>query len=117
MKFLRFSVYLAVALLSALSLGGCTKVEEPDYREHDYGYVQFKLYKEASYPGTKAGDNDPLEKLSDATKIKVTLGYGDDVIYQTLTFSYADDLSAEYGIRSEKLKLLAGEYKLSSFVL
>ena len=117
MKFLRFSVYLAVALLSVLSFGSCTKVEEPDYREHDYGYVQFKLYKEASYPGTKAGENIPLEYLSDATKIKVTLGYGDDVIYQTLTFSYADDLSAEYGIRSEKLKLLAGEYKVSSFVL
>lgn len=117
MKLLRFSVYLAVALLSALALGSCTKVEEPDYREHDYGYVQFKLYKEASYPGTKAIGNDPLEYLSDATKIKVTLGYGDDLIYQTLTFSYADAATAEYGIRTEKLKLLAGEYKLLSFVL
>ena len=117
MKFLRFSVYLAVALLSALSFGGCSKVQEPDYREHDYGYVQFKLYKEASYPGTKAIGNDPLEYLSDATKIKVTLGYGDDLIYQTLTFSYADAVSAEFGIRTEKLKLLAGEYKLLSFVL
>ena len=117
MKFLRFSVYLAVALLSALFLGSCAKVQEPDYREHDYGYVQFKLYKEASYPGTKAIGNDPLEYLSDATKIKVTLGYGEDLIFQTLTFSYADASSAEYGIRTEKLKLLAGEYKLLSFVL
>jgi len=89
----------------------------PDLREHDYGYVQFRLYKEASYPGGRAVGDDPLTYLRDATKIKVTLGYGDDLIYQTLTFSYSDAESAEYGIRSEKLKLLTGEYTLLSYVL
>ena len=116
MKLLRFSVYLLLTITSVFFLTGCA-VDEPDYREQDYGYVQFKLYKEASYPTTKAIGNDPLEFLSDATKIKVTLGYGGDLIYQTLTFSYSDAASAEFGIRSEKLKLLAGEYTLLSFVL
>ena len=117
MKFPRFSVFLAFALFLTFSFGSCSRVEEPDYREQDYGYVQFKLYKEASYPGSKAGGNSPLEYLTDATKIKVTLGYGDDLIYQTLTFSYADAANAEFGIRSEKLKLLSGEYNLLSFIL
>ncbi len=115
MKFLRLSACLACFLLSLFS--SCTRLEEKSLWEKDYGYVQFKLYKQASYPGTKAIGNDPLEYLKDATKIKVTLGYGDDLIYQTLTFSYADAQNAEFGIRSEKLKLLVGEYSLLSFVL
>ena len=113
MKFLRFSVYLAVALLSALFLGSCTKVEEPDYREHDYGYVQFKLYKEASYQSTKAS----LEYLRDVCKIQVSLKSDVHTVVQTLVLSSSDDLAAEYGLRSDKLKLLAGKYKVLSFVL
>ena len=113
MKFLRFSVYLAVALLSALFLGCCTKVEEPDYREHDYGYVQFKLYKEASYQSTKAS----LEYLRDVCKIQVSLKSDVHTVVQTLVLSSSDDLAAEYGLRSDKLKLLAGKYKVLSFVL
>ena len=54
MKFLRFSIYLVSAILISLSFGSCSKVEEPDWRDQDYGYVQFKLYKDASYDGTKA---------------------------------------------------------------
>ena len=113
MKFLRFSVYLAVALLSALFLGSCTKVEEPDYREHDYGYVQFKLYKEASYHGTKAS----LEYLRDVCKVQVSLKSEVQTVVQTLVLSSSNDAAAEYGLRSDKLKLLAGKYKVLSFVL
>ena len=113
MKFLRFSVYLAVALLSAFSLGSCTKVEEPDYREHDYGYVQFKLYKEASYQTTKA----TIDYLKDVCKIQVNLKSDIQTVVQTLVLSSANDAAAEYGLRSDKLKLLAGKYKVLSFVL
>ena len=113
MKFLRFSVYLAVALLSALFLGSCTKIEEPDYREHDYGYVQFKLYKEASYHGTKAS----LEYLRDVCKVQVSLKSEVQTVVQTLVLSSSNDAAAEYGLRSDKLKLLAGKYKVLSFVL
>ena len=113
MKFLKFSVYLAVALLSAFSLGNCTKVEEPDYREHDYGYVQFKLYKEASYQNTKAS----IEYLKDVCKIQVNLKSDNQTVVQTLVLSSANDAAAEYGLRSDKLKLLAGKYKVLSFIL
>ena len=113
MKLLRFSVYLAVALLSSFSFGSCTKIEEPDYREHDYGYVQFKLYKEASYQGTKAS----LEYLRDVCKIQVSLKSDVQTVIQTLVLSSSNDLAAEYGLRSDKLKLLAGNYKVLSFIL
>ena len=75
MKFKGNMILLAAILFPILILGGCTKVEEPDYREKTYGYVQFKLYKEASYGDTKAVV-DMLDFLRDVTKIKVTLRYG-----------------------------------------
>ena len=105
---------MAVALCSVLCLGGCSKAEEPDNRELAYGHVQFKLYKEASYPGTKA---DQLEYLGDVAKIKVTLRYGENLISQTMVASAANDEAAEFGLRSDKLKLLAGDYRVLTFVL
>ena len=43
-----FKIDLFVAMLALVFTSACTQVEE-DLREHDYGYVQFKLYKAASY--------------------------------------------------------------------
>lgn len=103
-----------MALCSLLYLGGCSKVEEPDNRDLAYGHVQFKLYKEASYPGTKA---DQLEYLGDVAKIKVTLRYGENLISQTMVASAANDEAAEFGLRSDKFKLLAGDYRVLTFVL
>lgn len=103
-----------MALCSLLYLGGCSKVEEPDNRDLAYGHVQFKLYKEASYSGTKA---DQLEYLGDVAKIKVTLRYGENLISQTMVASAANDEAAEFGLRSDKLKLLAGDYRVLTFVL
>lgn len=103
-------------LAGVFALAGCAKVNEPDYREHEYGYVQFKLYKEASYEGTKA-DEGQLEYLNDVTKVRVTLKYGEDLISQTLVMSASNEESAEYGIRSDKLKLLAGRYMVINYSL
>ena len=113
MKFLRFSV-LFVACLAFLA--GCAKEEVAGNGEKDYGYVQCKLYKEASYDATKAVVPQ-LEYLGDATKIMVMLQYGDNQITQTLTLSASNSEAAEYGLRSEKLKLVAGEYSITAFTL
>lgn len=87
-----------------------------DYREKDYGYVQFKLYKEASYETTKAIVEE-LDYLSQVSKVTVTLEYGESRISQTLVVSASSNEAAEYGMRSDKLKLLAGEYRLMKFTL
>ena len=105
-------------ILSALSLAllfGCANMQEPDYTEKDYGYVQFKLYKTASY--TKAGEDKVLAYLSDATKIRVTLSDGKKTINQSLVLNSYDAESAEFGLRSDKMKLLAGKYRIVSYVL
>ena len=114
MRYLR-NILLFV-LASVLVFAGCAKVQEPDNREHDYGYVQFKLYKEASYEGTKA-EQSQLEYLKDVAKVRVTLKYNDDMISQTLVMTASNDEAAEYGLRSDKLKLLAGNYQVLAFTL
>ncbi len=116
-----------MALVSVLLcgiLGGCTPEEAADNREHDYGYIQFKLYKSASYDDMVAGSTpstkavvDELDYLSDASKVKVTLEYGKTTISQTLPISAAGREEAEFGMRSDKLRLLAGEYKVKLFSL
>ena len=101
-------------ILSAVILAlGCAK-SEPDYRNDDYGFAQFKLYKHASY-GTRAV-KPTLDYLAEACKVKVTLGYGETTLAQTLTL-YSVEGSAEEGLRSDKLQLLTGEYRLVAFSL
>ena len=106
---------LTVACVAALSFGSCSKAE-PDYREKEHGYVQFKLYKEASYEGTKAIVSQ-LDYLADAAKLKVTLRYEGNDITQTLVLNSSNEDAAEFGLRSDKLKLLAGTYKVLTFTL
>lgn len=99
----------------AIMAVGCSKDATPDYRNPDYGYAQFKLYKEQSYDSRAL--KGTLDYLAEACKVKVTLGYEDTTIAQTLTLSAADAASAEFGLRSDKLKLLTGEYRLVAFSL
>ena len=112
MKYLRNIILM---VLAAMALASCVKEHEPDYREQTYGYVQFKLYKEASYEATKA-DNQ-LEYLKDVAKIQVVLTFEGNQISQTLVAGAANDEAAEFGLRSDKLKLLAGSYEVLTFAL
>ncbi|MBO5942054.1 MAG: DUF4458 domain-containing protein [Bacteroidales bacterium] len=117
MRYLRNIVLL---VLSVVAVASCSMKEEPDYREQDYGHVQFKLYKAASYeaqPEVTKAVMTQLEYLKDVTKIKVTLRYEGNIISQTLVMTAANDDAAEFGLRSDKLKLLAGRYDVLTFCL
>ena len=106
-------------MLALLGLQSC-KQDVADYREHDYGYVQFKLYKSASYvPSTSTrAVVEELDYLADACKIEVNLYNKENRQFrQSLILSAADNSAAEFGLRSDKLKLLAGDYKLGEVVL
>ncbi len=114
----RIVLLALTALLSvtAALMTGCVREELPDNRETEYGYVQFKLYKEASYE-TKAVVSQ-LDSLSQAEKIAVSLLDSDGMtITQTLTLTASDAAAADYGLRSDKLRLLAGEYQIVNYVL
>lgn len=113
MRILKSSILLALATI--LAFASCTKVEEPDYREKEYGYVQFKLYK--GVPENTKAILEQLDYLGDATKILVTFSTGENMISQTLVLSATSEEAAEYGLRSEKLQLVAGVYNLKTIAL
>ena len=106
--FLTFWAFILLALVS------CSKVGE--MTDDSYGYVQFKLYKEASYVPSKALETR-LDYLHDVSKIRVTMRYGKNDITQTLVMNASNDEAAEYGMRSDKIKLLSGRYELAMFTL
>lgn len=100
-------------LVSAFLFMGCRN-EELDGGLGGYGYVQFHLYKTASY--VKSAANNQLEYLSDAAKVKVTLKTSsNDVLSPTLTVDAPDKTMAEWGMQTDKILLLAGEYQLTSY--
>ena len=115
MKLLKINIF-AVAIV-ALFVVGCTKDNTADLCERDYGYVQFKLYKEASYTPSRSSITE-LDYLAEACKVEVNLTDASGTnIRQSLVLSSANAEAAEFGLRSDKLKLLAGEYELGMITL
>ena len=109
---------LSVVMLMS---GSCVNIDEPDYQERDYGYVQFKLYKAASYVPVRSSAEEEqgkvLSYLADATKVRVKVSDGRQTLDQTLVLNSYNEDSAEYGLRSDKMKLLAGSYNVISYSL
>lgn len=116
MKNSLYRFLLPLASVAVMIFAECSVVEEPDYTEKDYGHVQFKLYKEASYASTKAVTTQ-LDYLGDVSKLKVTMRYDGKDISTTLVMNSSGKDAAEYGLRSDKLKLLAGKYEVAMFTL
>ena len=117
MRFFKPYLRAVLILASAVCLWNCSEQELPDNREHDYGYVQFKVYKQASYSPVSKAEKDELDYLSEACKINVSMVYNSRTISQTMVLSASDEESAEYGLRSDKLQLLGGEYEIVNFTL
>ena len=95
----------------------CT--DENQISQSGGGYVQFKIYKSASYgeqTASRAGANQ-LDFLNDAKKIKVLLKNEQFNFSQTLNLNSYNEENAEYGLRSDKLELQPGEYTIESYYL
>ena len=102
-----------ILLLSALLTTSCQQQEELDT---EYGYVQFRLLKEE-----QIDDDDTrasrLEWLADAKKIGIVIQLEGRTIRQTLPLSSYDKESAEWGLYSEKLRLITGKYTLIAYYI
>ena len=112
----QFISFIFIGLLSLVSVS-CS--DDKDVLQGGNGYVQFKLYKSASYEKSetsRAGDNR-VDYLNEAKKVKILLTSEDFSFSQTLSLNAYNDENAEYGLRSEKLELLPGEYTISGYYL
>ena len=98
----------------ALVLGGCERTT--DTLDAEYGYVQFQLVKEAQLQ-EKSRAVDALEWLSEAHKITVVMQKEGSTIKQTLPLSSYNTQSAEWGLQSEKLRLMTGTYTVIGYYI
>lgn len=112
-----FFLPLIISLLTIVVATGCS--DDDEALQSQYGYVQFKLYKSTSFDkGTVTrGVTDKLESLSSAQKIMVVMMHNGTTVSQTLPLNAYDANNAEYGLRSDKLQLLAGTYKIIGYYL
>ena len=111
-QYLLTKICSLAAVVSLLLLGGCE--QQGDSVTADYGYVQFQLVKAAKIYDTRAV---MLEWLSEACKICVVMQHDGSTITQTLNVESYDKSTAEYGLWSEKLRLLAGDYNIIGYYI
>ena len=115
------NLFLLPLLLGLLSIvmPGCSDDDE-NALQSEYGYVQFKLYKSASFGAevaSRAAANDQLDSLYDAKKIKVILEYNGTQVSQTLPLHSYNAENAEFGLRRDKLQLTTGTYTIIGYYL
>ena len=112
-----FFVPFIACLLAMTVVTGCSDDDEP--LQSTYGYVQFRLLKSASMDKgtTTRAVTDKLDKLNDVQKVKVVMQYNGSTITQTLLLNAYNAENAEFGLRSDKLKLLTGTYTVIGYYL
>ena len=117
-KLFHFIPFVIGLLLMTTVFAGCSD-DDDELQQTAFGYVQFKIYKSASaaIKGTETRGTDMLDKLNDAKKIKVVMLYDGNTIEHTLMLNSYSAENAEFGLRSDKLELLAGNYKLIGYYL
>ena len=102
-----------------MAVSGCS--DENELEQGQYGYVQFKLYKSASYNKESEGEANStasrasVATLGEAQKVEVEMLFGGTSITQTLVLNAYNAENAEFGVRSDKLQLLVGDYKVVGY--
>lgn len=118
-----FKLFLlpVIAVLLGTAVTGCK--DDEGLSGGEYGYVQFRLYKKNSYvqegetPAAKASRVLEIDSLAAIQKVEVELTYNGTSITQTLVLNSYNEDNAEYGMRSDKLELMAGKYTLVGYKL
>jgi len=117
----RLVLFPLFALLCGVAATGCSD-EGDELQGGKYGYVQFKLRRGfprggAAPPNAGGAPRAAVDKLGDIRKMEVELRYGETSITQTLILNSYDEENAEFGLRTDKLQLLAGDYRIVGYKL
>lgn len=107
--------YALLCLGLVLVAFGCK--ETSDEAVIEYGHVQFRLLKAAQVESDSTRATDALEWLAQAHKIEVVMQHGGATISQALPLTSYDSESAEWGVYTEKLKLLTGTYNIIGYYI
>ena len=124
MKRLHLLFLFCLSVLSATVLTDCSDDELTTAQ--GYGYLQFRLSSlptrssqpgRSSLPTRSLTEGNPLEHLSDARKLKLSLKHNGRFVEQTVALNAVSAEAAEHSLFSENLTLLSGEYQLLGYAL
>ena len=101
---------LSLGILATMLLCGCER--QPESIDAEYGYVQFQIVRSSQLETTRA---ESLEWLSDASKIEIVMQHNGSTITQTLNLYSYDKEQAEWGLLSEKIRLVVGKYDIIGY--
>lgn len=105
-------LYSLLFIASLSLLWGCDKSGD-DTTGVEYGYVQFHIVRSSQLDDVSTRATDAIDWLKDASKIEVVMQHDGLTITQTLNLeSSGDGDKAEWGLWSEKLRLLTGQYSV-----
>ncbi len=107
--------YILLGISLVMIATGCQR--QSDEPAIEYGYVQFRLLKAAQLEAEASRATDALEWLSEAHKIEVVMQRDGATISQSLPLSSYDTESAEWGVYTEKMKLLTGTYNIIGYYI
>lgn len=109
-------LYTALLTSTLLLLSACQRDNVQD--DAEYGYVAFRLTKELPAEA-EAASRATLNWLSDAHKVTITMQSLDNLttLKQTLPITYYDKELAEWGVTSDKLRMLVGDYQVLGCIL
>ncbi|MEG1616222.1 MAG: DUF4458 domain-containing protein [Bacteroidales bacterium] len=103
---------LGCVLVSLLLATGCSDDKDLP-ASSQFGYLQLKLQKKMQTFALTGGSE--LENLGDAKKIQIDLLYNNKQLTQTLNVASVSSEAAEFGLTSETIQLLPGEYTITGY--
>lgn len=114
MKHLFRNISLLGCLLVCLCMAtGCSDDNDLT-KPSQFGYFQLKLRKQQVQTFALTGGSE-LVNLADAKKIQIDLLYNNKQVSQTLNLAAVSVEAAEYGLTSETIQLLPGEYTVTGY--
>ena len=113
MKKIFNNINIIICLFVIVFATSCHKDDEAENLSSEYGYFQLKLNKDILSRGITSGSE--LDYLYDAKKVSVDLLVNNVQVSQTLNLLSFDEESAEFGLTTESVKLMSGNYKLTGY--
>lgn len=103
---------LACMLVGLLLATGCSD-DNNQTATSQFGYLQLKLQKKLQTFALTGGSE--LENLADAKKVQIDLLYNNKQLTQTLNLAAVSAEAAEFGLTTETIQLLPGEYTITGY--
>ena len=107
-------IWVFIASVSLFLMNSCTEDDDNLQPDNQYGYIQLKLYKQAS---RALMEGNVLNRLDEARKIELSLIHKGRSIKQSLNLSYTGVGGSEFMLTSENLKLASGDYQIVGYVI